>query len=73
MTDEPTSPFRSLLASAAARLEALSERSSPSVAAQIRREVVAVKEASTLVEGEACSVCSGKLDTCGWCGGRGEL
>lgn len=78
MADD-TSPFRRRLESAAARLEALAGRSSPIVAPLIRREVVAVREASTMLEGEPCGMCDGRgyllreSDRCSNCNGTGDL
>lgn len=75
MSSETTSPFRAKLESVATRLELLSQRSSPSVARTILLEVVAVREASTRLEGEPCTACAGPACAaqCAWCGGRGDL
>ena len=67
------SPFRKRLELAANRLEELAQRSSPMAASEIRREVVAVREASRLLEGEPCEHCGGRGPQCGWCGGTGDL
>ena len=73
-SDDPSiTPFRRLLVPAGNRLEELALRSSPSAAAEIRREVTAVREASRLLEGEPCEHCGGRNAQCGWCGGRGDL
>lgn len=72
---EASSPYTEILQQAAARLEALQKRSSPSIATQIARERVAVAEAAKLLEGFPCPKCHGssrKL-VCGWCGGTGDL
>lgn len=57
---EPSSPFRRQLEAAARRLDALAKRSAPTEAAAIQREIVAVREASVLVEGGPCSLCEGR-------------
>ena len=83
-SDDPNiSPFRRRLEIAGNRLEELAERSSPSAAVEIKREIVAVREASRLIEGQPCDQCQG-VDSalrrtlgarrrCAWCGGTGDL
>lgn len=79
--NEQISPFRRRLELAANRLEELARRSSPSVVVEIRRELVAIREASRLLEGEPCEQCQGRGDqaprrsasACTWCDGTGDL
>jgi len=71
---EEMSPFRSRLESAAVRLEVLRSRSSPTVAMDILREIVAVREAATRLEGEPCHACATLASAkCRWCAGKGAL
>lgn len=79
------SPFRRTLESAGNRLADLAKRASPMVALEIRREIVAVREASAAVEGLPCNMCDGSgvvirgskanVETvkCPCCGGTGDL
>jgi hypothetical protein len=85
VTAERISPFRQRIESAAKRLEGLAKRSSSMQEAAVRREIVALREASALLEGEPCNVCDGrgevmretewqtKIDRCPNCGGTGDL
>lgn len=70
--------FRQKLEAAAQRLELVAWRSSPLIANLIRLEVVAVREASIMLEDETCNVCNGSGEvrgscTCANCGGTGAL
>jgi len=71
---EEMSPFCSRLESAAVRLEGLRSRSSPTVAMDILREIVAIREAATRLEGTPCHACFARpSDKCRWCAGTGAL
>lgn len=79
--DGKRSPFRRRLESAAGRLEGLAKRASPMQEAEIRREIVAVREAVVLLEGESCNICDRRGQVrretttipCPNCGGTGDL
>lgn len=69
--------FRQRLDGAAERLELLAVHSSPLIASLIKLEVVAVREASIMLEDEPCNACNGRGENdrgaCTNCGGTGAL
>jgi hypothetical protein len=76
---DAASPFRKRLETAAVRLDELASRSAPMVSSIIKREAVAVRNASELLEGTPCWSCNGtgrlppQNSLCGSCKGTGDL